>query len=65
MPRSSYFDDAVGAKSSNGNHDVRILHADELVNDVARIGFRKVETSIRESFSDIGHPSWIYVKCYK
>ena len=64
-PKSRYFDDAVDAKSSNGNHDVRILHTDEIVNDLAKIGLKKVETSIRESFSDIGHPSWIYVKCYK
>jgi SAM-dependent methyltransferase len=64
-PRSKYFEDAIGAKSTNGNHDVRILDSDELVSDLVQIGFSNVETQIKSSFSDIGHPSWIYVKCSK
>jgi hypothetical protein len=64
-PRSKYFEDAIDAKSSNGNHDVRILDREELINDLVQIGFSKIETQIRGSFSDIGHPSWIYVKCTK
>ena len=64
-PRSKYFDDSIGAKSTNGNHDVRVLTCEELVNDLIQIGFSKVETHVRDSYSDVGHPSWIYVKCTK
>lgn len=64
-PRSKYFDDSIEAKSTNGNHDVRILSSEELVNDLIQIGFSEVETQVRDSYSDVGHPSWIYVKCTK
>jgi len=64
-PRSKYFEDAIYAKSTNGNHDVRILDSEELVSDLVQIGFSNIETQIKSSFSDIGHPSWIYVKCTK
>jgi SAM-dependent methyltransferase len=64
-PRSGYFENSVDARSTNGNHDVRVRNTEELVEDLIRIGFRNVRTTIRKSFSDAGHPSWIYVTCFK
>ena len=64
-PRSKYCDDSIEAKSTNGYHDVRVLSSEELVNDLIKIGLSEVEIQVRDSYSDVGHPSWIYVKCTK
>ena len=29
------------------------------------IGYVNISTTIKDSFSDKGHPKWIYIKCYK
>ena len=64
-PRSGYFEESTNAFSTNGNHDVRITNQDEVVSDLEDIGFTEIRATIRKSFSDVGHPQWIYVECRK
>tara|TARA_R100000388_G_C7235320_1_gene157459 strand:+ start:989 stop:1684 length:696 start_codon:yes stop_codon:yes gene_type:complete len=62
-PRSAYYDNAYTANGTNSSHDVRVQSEEEIVEDLQNIGFVEIETHIRNSFSDTGHPNWIYVKC--
>lgn len=64
-PKSSYFDNDYDANGTNSSHDVRVQNENEIINDLEKIGFVDVKTEIRNSFSDAGHPKWIYVKCLK
>jgi SAM-dependent methyltransferase len=64
-PRSGYFENSYHAKSTNGDHDVRVTSVAEIENDLTGIGFTKVSSQVRESYSDAGHPKWIYIHCYK
>lgn len=64
-PRSGYFDNAYSAAGTNADHDVRITKPDEVVQDLLRIGFVNISYVIRPSYSDVGHPQWIYFRCYK
>jgi hypothetical protein len=45
--------------------DVRVHTEEEVINDLKEIGFVNITTEVRDSYSDDGHPQWIYVKCYK
>ncbi len=64
-PRSGYFDNSYHAHSTNGDHDVRVTSKAEVEGDLAGIGFVKISSQVRESYSDAGHPQWIYIHCYK
>lgn len=64
-PRSGYFENSFDANSTNGNHDVRVTSVVGFENDLREIGFTEITTLVRESFSDLGHPNWIYVHCFK
>lgn len=64
-PRSSYFANEWDAIGTNSAHDVRIQNKEDIINDLKDIGFTNITTKITESHSDVGHPQWIYVKCYK
>jgi len=64
-PRSGYFENSFGANSTNGNHDVRVTSVAELENDLYEIGFTGIRAQVRDSFSDLGHPQWIYIHCLK
>jgi SAM-dependent methyltransferase len=64
-PRSGYFEESINARGTNGDHDVRIIDQNDLVSDLEDIGFIEIKTAIRDSFSDIGHPQWIYIECHK
>ena len=64
-PRSSYYEDSFEANGTNSLHDVRVQSESEIIEDLTKIGFRSIETFVRSTFSDIGHPQWIYVKAYK
>jgi ubiquinone/menaquinone biosynthesis C-methylase UbiE len=64
-PRSSYFDNSYDAAQTNGEYDVRVQNEEELIKDMEGIGFKNVTIEIRDSWSDIGHPQWIYVRCEK
>tara|TARA_Y100000361_G_scaffold153703_1_gene176257 strand:+ start:2339 stop:3034 length:696 start_codon:yes stop_codon:yes gene_type:complete len=64
-PRSSYFDNEWNAKGTNSTHDVRVQNEEDVVNDLKDIGFINITTKITKSYSDAGHPQWIYIKCYK
>ena len=63
--KSSYYDNAWDASGTNSIHDVRVQSQEEVVSDLESIGYKKISTVIKKSFSDAGHPEWIYVKCYK
>jgi ubiquinone/menaquinone biosynthesis C-methylase UbiE len=64
-PRVSYFENYYEAKGTNSVCDVRIQSEETILKDLASIGFVNLSSQIRDSFSDSGHPKWIYVKCYK
>ena len=64
-PRSSYYDNAYTASGTNSEHDVRVQNPQDVVDDLTNIGFINVSYEIHESFSDSGHPQWIYIKAYK
>jgi ubiquinone/menaquinone biosynthesis C-methylase UbiE len=64
-PRSPYFANEWTAKSTNSGHDVRVQSEKEIIDDLKNIGFTNITTQIKESYSDAGHPQWIYIKCYK
>ena len=64
-PRVSYFENYYEAKGTNSACDVRIQSEETILKDLASIGFVNLSSQIRDSFSDSGHPKWIYVKCYK
>lgn len=64
-PRVSYFENHYDAPGTNSVCDVRIQTEEEIIKDLESMGFINVTTEVRESYSDSGHPQWIYVKCYK
>ena len=63
--RSSYFENIYDAKGTNSDYDVRIQNVNDVITDLTEIGFTNISTEIRESYSDNGHPQWIYIKAYK
>ena len=62
---SAYYDNCYTASGTNSTHDVRVQTEEEIIEDMKGIGFVSVETVVRDSFSDMGHPKWIYIKCRK
>lgn len=64
-PRCSYYDNIYDAERTNSDFDVRVQSEKEIVDDLSQIGFSNIKTYIKNSYSDLGHPQWIYVKCYK
>ena len=64
-PRSSYFENVYDANNTNSAYDVRIQNVEDVIKDLTEIGFEKITTTIREAYSDFGHPQWIYIKAYK
>jgi ubiquinone/menaquinone biosynthesis C-methylase UbiE len=64
-PRSAYFDNSYDATQTNGEYDVRVQNEEDLIKDMESIGFKNVTVIIKDSWSDIGHPQWIYVRCEK
>lgn len=64
-PRSAYFENALSAEGTNADHDVRVTNTKDLVDDLLAIGYANISHEIRASFSDAGHPQWIYVRCFK
>ncbi len=65
LDRKGYFENYYDADGTNGILDVRVTNENDLISDLKKIGFREIEVQIRDSFSDTGHPQWIYVKCKK
>ena len=64
-PRSYYYENVYQASKTNSEYDVRIQNEKEVIEDLENIGFKEITTQIRPSFSDDGHPEWIYIKCFK
>jgi len=63
--RVSYFENHYDASGTNSVCDVRIQNEEDIIKDLKEMGFVDIKTEVRESYSDSGHPQWIYVKCYK
>lgn len=65
--QSAYSDNKYDTKTSNGRADVKIQPQtiNHLVSDLESIGFKNLTYEIHESYSDSGHPNWIYVRCEK
>jgi len=64
-PRVSYFENHYDAPGTNSVCDVRVQNVEDIIKDLKEIGFTNITTEVRESYSDSGHPQWIYVKAYK
>ena len=64
-PRSAYYTNFYDAEATNSAHDVRVHNESDVIEDLTNIGYTNITTEVRESFSDSGHPQWIYVKAYK
>jgi hypothetical protein len=64
-PRVSYFENYYDANGTNSVCDVRIQNEEDVIKDLSEIGFTNITIEVRESYSDSGHPKWIYVKAYK
>jgi ubiquinone/menaquinone biosynthesis C-methylase UbiE len=64
-PRVSYFENHYDAKGTNSICDVRIQNEEDVINDLKQMGFVNITTQIEDSYSDSGHPKWIYIKAYK
>jgi SAM-dependent methyltransferase len=63
--KASYYENILNAAGTNSEYDVRIQNESEVVEDLSDIGFINITVQIRDSYSDYGHPQWIYVKGYK
>ena len=63
--RVSYFENHYDATGTNSVCDVRIQNEEDVIKDLTEMGFVNITTQIRESYSDSGHPQWIYIKAYK
>ena len=61
----NYYANNYEASSTNGTHDVRVTSKEQVVLDFEEIGFRTVTTSVRQSWEDANHPSWIYIRAVK
>jgi predicted SAM-dependent methyltransferase len=61
---ADYYENAYHASSTNSAHDVRVMDKQYLIDDLSKIGFKNVETTIKNSWSDM-HSQWIFVKATK
>ena len=63
--RVSYFENYYDAPGTNSMCDIRVNNEQDIIKDLTEIGFVNITTEVKDSYSDDGHPQWIYVKCYK
>ena len=63
--RYGYYENRYNVTGTNSYHDVRVQSESEIIEDLTKIGFVNIETYVKDTFSDSGHPQWIYVKAYK
>ena len=63
--RIPYFENHYDANGTNSVCDVRVQNIEDIIKDLQEIGYTNITTEVRESYSDNGHPQWIYVKAYK
>lgn len=63
--RIPYFENYYEADGTNSIWDVRIQNEKDIISDLTNIGYKNIKTEIRDSFSDNGHPFWIFIKAYK
>ena len=63
--RIPYFENHYDANGTNSVCDVRVQNIEDIIKDLQEIGYTNITTEVKESYSDNGHPQWIYVKAYK
>lgn len=61
---ADYYEDAVHANETNSGYDVRVDSEDQIIKDLAEIGFTNITTKILPPYSDT-HSNWIYVRAKK
>jgi SAM-dependent methyltransferase len=64
-PRSGYFENCYSAVGTNGDHDCRVTSVEELKSDLLNIGFVDIKIEVKDSYSDVGHPNWVYAHAFK
>lgn len=57
---AQYYDNVLNAYGTNGLCDVRVSDTTQIVNHLTAIGFKNVQTFVKPSYDDHGHPNWIY-----
>jgi len=62
--KAGYYENHYHAEATNSFHDTLVTDPNQLIDELRKIGFSKIEYIIRDRFSD-GHPSWIFVKAIK
>jgi ubiquinone/menaquinone biosynthesis C-methylase UbiE len=62
---SGYYDNNHTAPHSNGSYDVRVSNEQELIQDLTKIGFKKITCVVKPSWADGGHSYWIYTEAVK
>jgi len=62
---TEYGDNFYDATKTNGYSDMVVTDKKKLINDLKKIGFKKVSIKVTKSFSDVKFHKWIYVKCVK
>jgi ubiquinone/menaquinone biosynthesis C-methylase UbiE len=65
LPVAGYYDNVYNASGSHGEYDVRVTDPNNLFDDLFKIGFKKVDYSIQNSYDEYIHKYWIYLTCYK
>lgn len=61
---SNYHENSFDATGTNSKHDVKVVNTSDVTNDLAKIGFKKIQYKILDSYSDL-HKSWLYITCEK
>lgn len=59
-----YYENFYDAKATNSKCDCRVEHPNQLVGELAIIGFKEIEVEIRDAWDD-AHDKWIYVTARK
>jgi ubiquinone/menaquinone biosynthesis C-methylase UbiE len=62
---AGYYENLYNARGTNSDHDVQVTSVNEIKNHLLKIGFNRINVTIRPSFSDVNHKEWIYIVCLK
>jgi len=61
---AGYFENIYDASETNSKHDVRVENAEDIHNDLKKIGFTSSKHQLSHPYED-GHPYWIFVNATK
>lgn len=60
-----YFEDQTGAAGTNGMADTMVLHPNDLIGDLARVGFRTFAYDLAPTGPGDTHSAWIFMRARK